>query len=277
MFRQWTDVSLYRFPCICLTAGDFFCVLYDRNLEEELAEQLANQVSNDSALSMGFSSIRLHVPGGNTMIILNDHELKDGTTPDDILNKIESSQPAPEEFCQRGNRISGAKRAGAALDDQVPLGDNTATGNSGGPGHQKTPSKGCGAFFPAALLKQMLDEPLPAASKPQRRPTHRRTHTDNAGSSSSKQQLNVGASPFVPFSSFSVSDYRSTSDQTSGVMEKQIGEIQVNPSEQTGLVVRARSGTGCFIPMYSRDVLAKNEGASKVGVCERTLPINTLS
>lgn len=233
----------------------------EQNLEEELAEQLANQVSNDSALSMGFSSIRLHVPGGNTMIILNDHELKDGTTPDDILSKIENSQIAPEELGQRGNRISGAKRAGAALDDQGPFGDSAT---AGGPGHQKTPSKGCGAFFPAALLKQMLDEPPPTASKPQRRPTHRRTHTDSASNSFAKQQLNVGASPFVPFSSFSVSDYRSTSAQTSGAVDKQFGEVQVNPTEQTGLVVRARSGTGCFIPMYSRDAIVKNEGGSKV-------------
>jgi len=82
--------------------------------------------------------------------------------------------------------------------------------------------------------------------------------------------LNVGASPFVPFSSFSVSDYRSTSAQTSGVVEKQIGEMQVSPSEQTGLVVRARSGTGCFIPMYSRDVLVKDESSSKIVVGHAT-------
>jgi len=228
----------------------------EKSLEEELAEQLANQASNDSALSMGFSSIRLHVPGGNTMIILNDHELKDGTTSDDILEKIENSLPSPEETARKGHLANAPKRAGTPT-DVCPAAEVAAFS---GPHHQKTSSKGCGAFFPPAVLKEVLNDPPPADSKPEQHLTHRRTHTDKVNSMSSDQKLNIGAPPFMPFSSFSFNDYRSAGPESFGSAERQVVLVPAEiPLEDAASVQRARTGTGCFIPIYSREVIVKRE------------------
>ncbi|CAD7699228.1 unnamed protein product [Ostreobium quekettii] len=228
----------------------------EKGLEEELAEQLANQASNGSALSIGFSSVRLHVPGGNTMIILNDHELRDGTTPDDILDKIESSLPSPEETIRRNHVAGAGKRAGGAPDGSTGAQGAAFTETC----HHKTTSKGCGAFFPPSLLKEMLNEPAMVNSRRMQRPTHRRMHTERAESMSYDQKLDIKAPPFMPFSSFSLNDYRSAGAESFGSSEGQVALLpaEILP-EQAENSQKARTGTGCFMPLYSRDVIAKRE------------------
>lgn len=234
----------------------------EKNLEEELAEQLANQASNDSALSMGFSSLRLHVPGGNTMIILNDHELKDGITADDILSKIESDCAVQEDEPLDSVTTGSGQRFAAVDKDRIK---NVNAGGAAFPAvaacHQKTPSKGCGAFFPPSLLKN-LNDGFTAGSKH----THHQTYAGNSDCTHSTQKLNVGASPFMPFASFSMNDYRSVVTQPFGAMEKEACLLNDDASEQAMLSQPLRSGTGCFIPLYSHDAVIREEESSNVFV-----------
>lgn len=115
---------------------------------------MANHVSNKSALTPNFSSLRLHVAGGGTMIIHNDQELlnehpellKDHTsdlaiTPTGV-NEYNNNNTIKEKTTSPSLQRSESKKE--SLDFHLS--------------QKISHPKGCGAFFPPQVLKQLQDE-----------------------------------------------------------------------------------------------------------------------
>eukprot|EP00210_Caulerpa_lentillifera_P002189 g2103.t1 len=114
----------------------------EKSFEDELAQQMADHISNKSALTHSFSSLRLRVAGGGTMIILNNKEILNGSQKSDLeatptgVNEYTKDKLTPSPNC-----------------DPTSLQGNKS--NKEHPGHKVSRPKGCGAFFPPQVLQQM--------------------------------------------------------------------------------------------------------------------------
>ncbi|GMH33944.1 hypothetical protein BSKO_01778 [Bryopsis sp. KO-2023] len=231
----------------------------EKSLEEELAEQMANQASNESALAQSFSSLRLHVAGGGTMIILNDREITDGESAEDILNELEqtprstisptttdapvstASSPPPVIKPPESERPRFPTRSSPPFRPQgMGMGGIAQPPRQHGVGPAmnafRPNCRGCGAFFPPNLLAQVKGDP--PLGMHLRRSSAFEIGRQQQQSSLRVPKLNARAMPFVPVGSPpSAAKHARSATHFSGISSSKLAPVRKN-------------GTGCFIPMY---------------------------
>lgn len=232
----------------------------EKSLEEELAEQMANQASNESALAQSFSSLRLHVAGGGTMIILNDREITDGESAEDILNELEQT---PRSTISPTTTDTPVPSAASPPPPSKPVESERprypsrpappfrAQGMGMGGGVVQPPRqhgvgpmvntfrpncRGCGAFFPPNLLAQVKGDSARLGMHMRRSSAFEmgRQHQN----SMRVPKLNARAMPFVPVGSPpSAVQHARSATHFSGLSSSKMAPVR-------------KAGTGCFIPMY---------------------------
>lgn len=138
---------------------------------------MANHISSKSALAQSFSSLRLHVAGGGTMIILNDKEITAAQQP--------SMEPRAK-WCAMSEGPHVQSNLYNPNDEQTS--HEVEIMNEAEDGLRVARPKGVGAFFPPQILQQV--------------------HADNQSSnhdpslisnpSTPSSALNVKAIPYTP-------------------------------------------------------------------------------
>lgn len=232
-----------------MSGGETAVCTWSRNLEEELAEQMANQASNESALAQSFSSLRLHVAGGGTMIILNDREITGSNVQDDGLNEEDEAQlnAFSAQSSRKGEKPSKLPTSSSGGRNPVKgLGlTNLKTGmqaQTGGLQPLRGSRRGCGAFFPPHLLAQVHQEektPIPQLRR------------GGSGTSTASKKLNAAARPFVPVASPVSSQHSRSASQFSPVSKTTaLRRSNTVVSTTSGTGTGTGTGTGCFIPIY---------------------------
>ena len=194
-----------------------------RNLEDELAQEMANHMSNKSALAHSFSSLRLHVAGGGTMIILNDKEITG--------NQISPSRQSRD---QRGVL---PERSSVVIESSCPRNEEPIPHSAAEMIHETDSNgkaavwpKGCGAFFPPQVLKQLQEDPQNLNPDP----------SFVSQPSTPVSGRHIKHSPYTPS--------ESTQSIDRGMQQQH----------------RIKPGTGCFIPSYSRDPASPEMDPSQV-------------
>lgn len=220
-----------------LNVNMLICVHCVRGLEDELAQQMANHISNKSALTHSFSSLRLHVAGGGTMIILNDKEILNNSqksdldnTPTAITEYRKDKLTSPSPVCDPPLSLPGDKSKKDFID--LP------------PAHKLTKPRGCGAFFPPQVLKQLQGEdPKRMEAHPGMVPLN---GMDSMSPFPSQGHLNIERKD-SPTSQASTTIAPVLDSPLSGAINKDPQSFHDMTKE---MVV---AGTGCFLPAYLHD------------------------
>eukprot|EP00210_Caulerpa_lentillifera_P000699 g676.t1 len=215
----------------------------DKSFEHELTQQMANHVSNKSAMTHNYSSLRLHVAGGGTMIILNDQELlkespvdvgKDArsdltATPTGVneCRKDKLTSPSPPPLCNESIQQRSRSKQGS-------LDLNSS--------HKISHPKGCGAFFPPQVLQLLQGEDLgktdvPSMSSFERLPSFSprvRIEEEEVAEEEGRHSSNSSTATTVPvLESNSLINLDKTTEVCQTVMKGGGG-----------------AGTGCFLRAY---------------------------
>lgn len=230
--------------CFFACINVLICLHFVRGLEDELAQQMANHISNKSALTHSFSSLRLHVAGGGTMIILNDKEILNSSqksdldsTPTGSTEYRKDKHTSPSPVCDPPPFLQGDKSKKDVID--LP------------PAHKLTKPRGCGAFFPPQVLKQLQGEDPKRLEAP-----HGEVPLNDMDS----------MSPFPKQGHLNVERKDSPTSQASTTIAPVLdsplsGALNKDPQsfhEMTKEMVVA--GTGCFLPVYLQDCEDDQEG-----------------
>lgn len=210
---------------------------------------MANQASNESALAQSFSSLRLHVAGGGTMIILNDREITGSSAHGGERSEQGEGQAiaSPSRNVGKPSKLptpsSGGRNPvkGMGLSN-LKSGMSVQTRGAAGAQPLRNARKGCGAFFPPHLLAQVHQE--------EKSPPVLRRVSSSSSSNANTKKLNARAQPFVPVASPVSSQHSRSASQFSHASKttplRRSSTVVSTTTSGTGVA----SGTGCFIPIY---------------------------